>query len=138
MSAVYLETSAALAWLFGEPRSESVRTIVEESDAVVTSVLTGVEIERALIRAEEGAVVSAGDAQRLRGAFRRASGSWMVMDLAGPVLARAARPFPAEPLRTPDALHLATALEFTRAFADLYLLSFDRRIVENGTALGLI
>ncbi len=45
--------------------------------------------------------------------------------------------FPVEPIRTLDALHLASALELLRLFPDLTVLSFDRRIVENLAPLGL-
>jgi len=42
-----------------------------------------------------------------------------------------------EPVRTLDAIHLATTLAFTRAFSDLEIVSFDRRLLENARALGI-
>ena len=48
------------------------------------------------------------------------------------VLARAGSPFPVEPVRTLDAIHLATALELATAFPDLRVLSFDRRTRPSG------
>jgi len=59
------------------------------------------------------------------------------MALSEEVLARASRPFPVEPVRTLDAIHLATALEFTAAFPDLRLVSCDSRVRENAEALGI-
>lgn len=137
MSVLYLETSAALTWLLAEKREGEVREALDASDAVLTSSLTFTEIERALVRAESGGILRAGDGQRVRGLLQRAGAAWTRMAVTGEVLDRAARPFPSEPVRTPDAVHLATALVFTRAFADLRVLSFDRRILENAAALGL-
>lgn len=104
---------------------------------VLTSRLTLIEVERALIRCEGEGGLKGGDAQRLRGMLGRAQASWTQMALSDEVLARAARPFPCEPVRTPDAIHLATALEFAAAFPELRVLSQDRRILDNAEALGL-
>ncbi len=41
---------------------------------------------------------------------------------------RARRPFPVEPIRTLDALHLASALGAKETLDDLALLSLDHRI----------
>ena len=41
------------------------------------------------------------------------------------------------PVRTFDAIHLATALEFAIVFPEMRMLSADHRIVDNGEALGL-
>ena len=137
MSTLYLETSAVLTWLLAEKRAEEVRKAADAAEAVVTSSLTFVEVERALVRAETGGSLRAGDGQRLRGLLQRARAGWTGMAVSDEVLGRAARPFPVGPVRTLDAVHLATALVFTRAFADLRVLSFDRRILDNATALGI-
>ena len=42
-----------------------------------------------------------------------------------------------EPVRSLDAIHLATALEFTKVVATLGVLSFDTRITDNLDPLGL-
>jgi predicted nucleic acid-binding protein len=60
----------------------------------------------------------------------------MVLKLDREVLERAGRRFPAEPLRTLDALHVASALSVQAAISGLALLSLDRRVRENGAALG--
>ena len=137
MSSLYLETSAVLAWLLGQARADEVRATVDSAQVVVTSSLTFTEAERAMVRAENEELIRAADGQRLRGLLRRASSGWMRMMVTEDVLARAGRPFPVEPLRTLDAIHLATALTFTRAFSNLRLLSLDRRILENARALGI-
>ena len=116
MSAVYLESSAVLAWMFGESRAAEVKQAIDAASTVLTSELTLLEIHRALVRPERQSTLTEGDAQRLRGLLRRVSDSWTRMELFDEVLARAARPFPVEPVRTLDAVHLATALAFTQAF----------------------
>lgn len=137
MTAVYLESSAVLAWMLGESRAPHVKQALDAAATVVTSELTLLECHRALVRAERRWNLAEGDAQRLRGLLRRVGDSWIRMELFDEVLARAGRPFPVEPVRTLDAVHLATALLFTRAFPDLRILSFDDRIVANARALGL-
>ncbi|MDR7468449.1 MAG: hypothetical protein QN194_15860, partial [Armatimonadota bacterium] len=44
------------------------------------------------------------------------------------VLTRARRPFPGEPMRTRDALHLASALAVRAEIPDLAILSLDETI----------
>jgi len=137
VSEVYLETSAVLTWLLGQSRAEEVRAAVDGAQAVVTSLLTFAEAERALVRAEREASLRAGDAQKLRGLLQRARAAWIGMAVSEEILERAARPFPVEPVRTLDGIHLATALAFTKAFPDLRMLTFDRRIAANAEALGI-
>jgi predicted nucleic acid-binding protein len=137
VSTIYLETSAALTWLLGQPRASEVIAAVDGAEVVVTSSLTFAEIERALLRAEHDRVLRGADAQRLRGLMTRAGASWIRMAVGDDVLARASRPFPVEPVRTLDAIHLATALEFTRAFPEIAMLSLDGRILDNARSLGL-
>ena len=137
MSTLYLETSAVLTWLFGESDAEQVRSVVDGAKTIATSELTLTECERALIRAEHQALLTGGDAQRLRGLLSRAKRAWVRMAVSDRVLARAAQSFPAEPVRTLDAIHLATALELTKAFPELRVLSFDRRVIDNAEALGI-
>lgn len=137
MIAVYLETSALLAWLLGEPRGGSIREAVDSADVVVTSALTFVETERALLRAVSERLVTEADAHRLRGLVEQTRGGWIAMAVTDEVLARAGRAFPVEPVRTLDGIHLATALAFTRAFQDLRLIALDRRVLDNAESLGL-
>ena len=137
MKAVYLETSAVLRWLLGQSDADNIRRTADQADLVLTSMLTFTETERALLRAESEGALRGGDAQRLRGLLNRVQASWMRMAVSDSVLSRASRPFPIEPVRTPDAIHLATALEFTAVYPDLRVLSFDRRVRGNSESLGI-
>lgn len=94
MKVLYVESSAVLAWLFGESRSREVAGCINRADTVVTSALTAVETERALIRAEEQNLLTAGDCQKLRGLFARAVASWMLMEISEDVRTGACRKFP--------------------------------------------
>jgi hypothetical protein len=57
--------------------------------------------------------------------------------LAPAILGRACQPFPGEPIRTLDALHLATAIAASTALDGLTLLTVDRRLWSSAQALGL-
>jgi len=134
---IYFETSALLAWLMGEPCAAEVKASIDNAQTVVTSALTLVEAERALIRAESQGIVSAAEAEKLRGLLARSKAGWVLMEISEEVRTRASRVFPAEPVRTLDAIHLATALLFLRVFPSLELFSYDRRIVQNANSLGI-
>ena len=137
MSAVYAESSAVLSWLFGERGSGEALKRINTAETVATSVLTLLEVERALIRAERQGLLSAAECQKLRGMVARASRAWTLMEVSEDVRAGAARVFPVEPVRTLEALHLSTALLFVQAYPDLRMLTFDQRIAVNARALGM-
>ncbi len=137
MTALYLESSAVLCWLLGEPQADQVRRKVGTSETVITATLTSVETERSLIRAELREVITQADRQRLRGLFARAVTRWGLVELTDSVRIRAAGRFPVEPVRSLDAIHLASALEATELYEEVNVLSFDHRIVDNLEPLGL-
>ena len=134
---LYAESSAILAWLLGESTKGLALRELRGADRVVTSSLTAVECARALARGRAlGKLGTADELAALR-LLDVAEKSWDVHDLSDSVLSRARSLFPAEPVRTLDALHLATALIFREALGDLAILSFDDRIRLNATALGV-
>jgi predicted nucleic acid-binding protein len=137
LKVVYLETSALLTWLFGEKHAAAVRQRLDASDVVVTSALTLAEVERAMVGEETRGLIKEGDGRRLRGLLEQAAGGWMIMEVSQEILRRAARPFPVEPIRTLDAIHLATALAFTTGLPDLAVLTCDHRVEQNATALAI-
>ncbi len=137
MKALYVESSAVLSWLLGEPDSEKIISLINGFEASISSVVTILETERALLRAEYQKVINKGDRQRLRGIFLSTISGWYFMEITSNIRERAAREFPVEPIRTLDAIHLSTALEFIQIYPDLKMLSFDRRIMDNILPLGL-
>ena len=137
MTATYVETSALLAWVYDEESAPRIGEALETSDGLVASSLTAVEARRALARDE---ATNVHDARRRRAHAGRLSivlDALMEMDLTDSVRERCARPFPVEPIRNSDAVHLATALEFLELYPDLRVLTLDWRVRENAEALGL-
>lgn len=133
---LYAESSAVLAWLLGEVDGEEVRRQLAAAEEIFTSVLTLVEIDRVLIRAQEVEGLREGDVVDRRRALARASGHWHLLRLHEEILDRARRPFPGEPIRTLDALHLASALTARAAVPELAVLSLDGSIRRTSTELG--
>lgn len=126
-----------VAWLLGEPAGRDVRSIFATEDHVFTSDLTVVEVHRTILR---GILEGRLDERRAGDARRRLSGTsryWTLLRLDREVLDRAGRPFPCEPLRTLDALHLASALLAASFVERLALLSLDARIRRAAGELGL-
>jgi hypothetical protein len=62
---------------------------------------------------------------------------WNIMPVEREVVERARSPFPGEPIRTLDALHLASALIVRAAVAEFALLSLDERVRLASRAIGL-
>ena len=137
MSSLYIETSAILSWLFGEDRGEEVVSILDGCEEVVSSVLSCVETERALIRIKSQGLVDTATVQKIKGQFSRVSGGWLFLELTASIRARASEAFPIEPVRALDAIHLASALEAVQLYPTLRVLSLDNRILENLDTLGL-
>lgn len=134
---VYAESSAVLAWLLGEPAADQVREILTNAERVVSSAMTGVECARGLARARADGRLSARDELATLRLLDVAESTWDVHDLADRVLARARSRFPVEPVRTLDALHLATAAVFLEELRQATVLSLDERVRANAVALGL-
>lgn len=133
---VYAESSAVLAWLLGEAEGPAVRAVLRRAELVMASDLTLVECERVLIRA-----VALGEIDETAAASRRAHLTaaaihWHLWRVSAEIIDRARRPFPAEPVRTLDAIHLASALAALSVVPGLDLLSLDDRIRKAGLQLG--
>jgi predicted nucleic acid-binding protein len=135
---VYAETSAVLGWLLGEKGSERFSASIDAAGRVLTSVLTILESNRGILRAGGEGRISQAKAARLKGLLARIAAQWYLMEVTEEVRRRAAERFPVEPIRTLDAVHLATILEFATAFPELPVLSTDRRILANLEPLGLL
>jgi len=134
---VYAESSAVLAWLLGEPSAAAVRRLLAEAERVVASTLTPLECGRALARGAATEQIGQTVARTASRLLADASRGWALMEMTGSALERARQAFPAEPVRTLDAIHLAAALEFKEALGRLTFLSLDDRIRGNAATLGL-
>lgn len=125
-----------LAWLLAEPGGEGARQALAEAERVIASDLTLVECDRALNRAHAVGRLLEAQAAQLRSRLNATATEWILLRLDADVVARARRPFPREPIRTLDALHLASALAARTGVGELALLSLDQRIRAAALELG--
>lgn len=133
---LYAESSAVLAWLFGEADGEATRAALSDAKYIITSGLTLVECDRVLVRAVELEKLKERDALRRQARLAQAVNHWTVLGVDDPILERARRAFPKEPIRTLDALHLASAIEVQRMGEDVEFLTLDKRLRTNARAFG--
>ena len=134
---LYAESSAVLAWLLGEEAGPRVRRLLAAADLVVASDLTIIECDRVLIRAAALGELTEAEGAGRRARLTAAASHWHMLRIHPDVVDRARQPFPGEPVRTLDAIHLASALTARSAVAALELLSLDERIRKAGALLGL-
>jgi predicted nucleic acid-binding protein len=132
---LYAETSAILRVLL-EGDAQLARALTDAT-RLVTSDLTFAEADRGLRRA-----LAAGrlDAKRFRDGeqwLTRFARACDILALDRATLDRARRDFPVEPVRTLDALHLATLKMWDETVGPLALLSTDSRVRANAAAWGL-
>ena len=122
---IYLDTSVALAQLLAEDRVPPARLWAEE---LVSSRLLEFELWTRL------------NARRLGGSHGAAAHALLarvgLLEMAAPVLARALEPFPV-PVRTLDALHLASMVFIRERLPDLQLATYDSRLMAAARKLGV-
>jgi uncharacterized protein len=133
---LYAESSAVLRWLFNEAAGDEVYGHVMDATKVVCSRLTLLECRRAARRALAESRVRQGDADEAMSVLDDVVARWGLLELSREVLHRAEAGFPAEPVRSLDALHLASALVLRQALPSLTMLSTDDRIRRNARSLG--
>jgi predicted nucleic acid-binding protein len=104
----------------------------------VTSALTLAEAGRAIIRARAAGRLTATEEQGAVRALRTFERRCFVLDVDRTVLARVRRPFPIEPIRTLDAVHLATAEALGEPPQVITIVTRDERVRANAQALGYI
>ena len=122
---IYLDTSVVLAELYAEDR--------RPSDALWREPL----VSSRLLEYELWTRVNArGDARTHGDAVREILARVSLVELAPTVLARALEPFPA-PVRTLDALHLATAGHLVERRQKLALASYDERMRACARRMGI-
>ena len=75
------------------------------------------------------------EAEEARERLEQVTAHWGILVLEAHVLERASRPFPAEPIRTLDALHIASALVIREAVTEVSILSLDGRVRQCASSL---
>ena len=134
---LYAESSAVLAWLLGEDAGPGVRQLLSTADLVIASDLTVIECDRVLIRAAALGDLMEAEAANRRAHLVTAASHWHLLRIGPDVVERARQPFPGEPIRTLDAIHLASALVARAAIAGVELLSLDDQIRGAAVRIGL-
>ncbi|MBC7843204.1 MAG: type II toxin-antitoxin system VapC family toxin [Gemmatimonadaceae bacterium] len=126
-----------LSILLREERAHAVQDAMRLASKVVTSALTAVECSRALIHARRSGRIDDTMERKLLRTLKEVEAEWNVQALTAQVIARAREPLPADPIRTLDALHIATILQLQVSFSDLAVISLDRRMRECVSAAGV-
>jgi len=130
----YIESSALVAALLerdvGALKSLRART------RRITSALTFAEAARAIVRARVRGRLTTDDERAAVRALRRFERRCYVVAVTADVLARVRRPFPVEPVRTLDAVHIATAESLGEPPQLVTVVTRDERVRENALALG--
>lgn len=132
----YIETSALLAAkLEGDAgaldavRGEGLR---------FTSALTVAEFARRVIRGRQQREFDDARFRSLMAWLDRFTRRCVVVGIEPDLLARLRRPFPQEPVRTLDAIHLATVETYDADPALVAVVTRDRRIADNARSMGYL
>ena len=127
----YIESSALLSALL-ESEPAAIAALRAEGERV-TSALTFAETSRAIVRARVAGRLTSAQERAAIQALRTFERRCAVVAVTDAVLARAGRRFPIEPIRTLDAVHLATAELLGEP---PQLVTRDARVRDNAQALG--
>jgi predicted nucleic acid-binding protein len=130
----YVESSALVAALLEHDTDVTKR--LPAGARRVTSALTLSEVGRAIIRARTTGRLTADDEKAAVRALRTVERRCFVLDVNQAVLDRVRRPFPVEPIRTLDAIHLATAELLGEPPQLVTIVTRDERVRSNARALG--
>jgi hypothetical protein len=130
----YVESSALVAAVL-EGDAEA-RNAIGAPGRLVTSRLTLAEAHRAVLRARVTGRLEPDEERRLIRGFDTFSRRCELMAVSEQVLLRAGRPFPVEPVRTLDAIHLASVEVLGEPPQLVTVIARDARVVANARALG--
>lgn len=134
----YFDTSALVKRYVDEPGRREVQHLLRRHDCVTSAILP-VELRSALRRRVTERTL---DSSRVSEIFKRVAADrayWTVVEVGTEVLTGAEALVSVHPLRTLDAIHVASARLFGArlAIADLLFVSADQRQVEVAAAIGM-
>ena len=130
----YVESSALLAALL--EHEPTVLAALRVAGRLVTSALTVAEASRGIVRARvSGRLTADQEAAATRG-LRTLQRRCAVVGVTDVVLTRAGRRFPVEPVRTLDAVHLATIEMLADSPPLMTVVTRDDRVSNNARAMG--
>jgi predicted nucleic acid-binding protein len=134
---LYAESSAVLAWLLDEDAAETVLGLLAAEQLILASDLTLIECDRALHRAVALGELTEADAADRRAHLATVASHWTLLRIGSEVVERARQSFPGLPIRTLDAIHLASLVVARSAVPGLTLLSLDTRVRASAAQLGI-
>jgi predicted nucleic acid-binding protein len=102
----YVESSALVSSLLEQ--DEAAKQVIRQATKRISSVMTLAETCRAIVRARHSGRIDAPRMHRATRALATFAKRCSVVPVSRDILARAGRPFMVEPIRTLDAIHLAT------------------------------
>ncbi len=134
LSTRYIESSALVAALI--EGDAAARASIRAPGKRITSALTLAEAARAILRGRITGRLSEAHERAAMRALQVFARRCDLVGVTGAVLARVGRAFPVEPIRTLDAVHLATAEALDEAPALVAIVTRDARVRDNARALG--
>lgn len=134
----YFDTSALVKRYVDEPGRREVQQLLRRHDCVTSAILP-VELRSALRRRVAERTL---DSSRVSEILKRVAGDrayWTVIEVGTEVLSGAEALVSVHPLRTLDAIHVASAQLFAArlSISDLIFVSADKRQTEVASAIGL-
>ena len=132
----YIESSALVAAIL--EGDAAARASIRAPGKRVTSALTVAEASRAIVRARASGRITVQRERAATIALQRFIGRCHIVSVTDEILSCSGRPFPLEPVRTLDAIHLATAQALGDPPALVTIVTRDVRVRDNAKALGYL
>jgi predicted nucleic acid-binding protein len=132
--ALYVESSALVAAIL--ENDVQMHELLARHARFVTSALTFAECCRAFLRARVAGRLTAAGEVTARQTLQSLFAQCVSLPVSQDILERTGRPFPVEPVRSLDAIHLASLEALGMRPEDLVVATRDRRVRENAEALG--
>lgn len=129
-----IESSALVAAVLED--DTAAKASIRAQGQRVTSALTVAETSRAVIRARLSGRITAQQERAAMLTLQKFTRRCHIVSVTEAILAKVGRPFPVEPIRTLDAIHLATAEALGDPPALVTIVTRDLRVRDNANALG--
>jgi predicted nucleic acid-binding protein len=127
----YFDTSALIKLYVKEPGSEAVSTLVTETGSVATAKVAFVEVHAGLARRRRAGDLSVAGHARTCRQFEEQWRTYVRLDLRDDILVQARELVQRHPLRSLDAIHLASALALRAALGqEVRFVAADGRLVK--------
>jgi len=130
----YIESSALAAALLES--DVAAKASIRAQGQRVTSALTLAETSRAVLRARLSGRITVQQQRAALLTVQRFARRTHVVSITQGILTHAGHRFPVEPIRTLDAIHLATAATLGEPPAQVTIVTRDFRVRDNAPALG--